>query len=250
MSRTYSTETLIILPRLSGGTANVLITRLITAAKEAAVGGQPLPDNVCHALERLTTTNQTLSSALQPVTTTPDNAAGQEADNALDRAWGNLHRILSAWANSDPADNPDPVGTDRLMCLFFSDGLTFLKLRYDLQWQASQGRLDAFAADPANTATAGALGLQTFVSRVQQAQADYGLALGITQVLESEETAKVRTALTPALGALRSYVLQVVAYADSSAAGTLQQTDALLEPLTSWTYPESSKKTTEAPAPT
>ena len=168
----------------------------------------------------------------------------------LDTAWRNLYGSLTSWNNTATPANPDPVGTQKLMALLFSDGLTFIRAKYNTEWQESQSRLDALTADLSCGQTIATIGLQVQIQAVADAHLEYGVALGITEVKAAPDTTAVRDALSALFADLRVYVLQSAAYAYSRAANAKTLVDALLEPLAVWLSPEPQKSSSSTVAST
>lgn len=245
----YTAQSIVNLPRLSAADTQVLVTELLTVAtgQEQALSSsnQTFPTSISRAKTRLTTAYQELAIALVPIPAA-DSQVKKSADLILDRAWSALHDLVTAWTKL-----PEPLNqyTDKvasLDALIFSEGLAFLNLDFKSEWQQSQSRLDAIAAQ-GHQQTLALIGGLVFLEHIRRAHADYGQVLGITAVKTEENSPAVREKMYATQNALRDYINKVVAWADPEEPGSEALAEALLAPVCAWEVKAaaSPKATTE-----
>ncbi|HEU4534299.1 MAG TPA: hypothetical protein VFS00_09285, partial [Polyangiaceae bacterium] len=111
----------------------------------------------------------------------------------------------------------------------FPDGLGFLKLPYVIEHTESERRLDLIEAEGLAGDLRELVGA-SFVDELGAAHAEYGSALGITAALDAPAPTRVADSLREMQGALRSYVLQVLAHAESGD-DALEAVRAALRPI-------------------
>ncbi len=234
MSRSFTAQDLIQLPRLGAAEAAVLITQLLTAAEAQAKAakGKALPPPIERSCGRLTTAHVALDGVVTPQAA-GDTKAKRNADRWIDSAWSASFDWLSGWCKLPPEKNPYLAESKALMALVFPDALGFTKLPYRVEWQQSKTRLEAIARD-GHDKTFKQLGGAAFLANLIEAQEGYGSALNITVPIEVEATGEVRARLSEALAAVRDYVNRVAAYAEPDVPGSDELAEALLLPLSVW----------------
>ncbi len=244
MSRTYDPASLVALPQLSGSAAYTLGEELRTAAKGAQVSA-----TVTQAFDRVVLTHDQLRAVLGERLPTPaeNTAEAKQADRALDSVYSGIYDWCRGLTKLPGELAPGLAAkANHIAETFFPEGLKFTQLPYKLQWADSQMRIDALK----ERKLAGLfeeLNGSAFVSALKNAHEAYGKALGITkskpQVADPPE---VRTALDAFAGALRSYVVQVAAFADAGGEQEAKTAEKLLAPLAAWGSSGTSKE--EQPA--
>ncbi len=246
MARTYNPQTLIQLPRLGAAEASVLITQLLTAAKAEAkaIKGNTLPPPIERSRNRLTAAHLSLDEVVAPQVA-GDTTAKRTADRRIDAAWSAGFDWLSGWCKLPPENNPHLDQARALMTLVFPDALAFTKLPYRVEWQQSKLRLDAIDRE-GHDKTFKQLGGAAFLENLQQAQAGYGVALGITAPVPVEAASEVRARMLAALDAVRDYVSRIAAYAEPELPGSETLAEALLLPLSAW---ETTRRAATPAAP-
>lgn len=250
--RDISAKSLIVLPRLSAAETVVLITMTNSAADAFIQQYGPLPPIIERPRKRLISALSALSALVSP-TSDADSPAAVTADRRLDRAWSALMDFLSGWQKLPVSKHPNPARGAHLFDLLFSKGLAFTKIRFKLQWQESQARLDAFDKENHET-TLVQLGGKVFLDELREAHTAYGQVLGVT-VPAPEEEKKVREAMEAAHDVLRDYLAKIEAFRDPEEAGSDAMADALVEPVMSWessavkkAKPEDASASGETPA--
>jgi hypothetical protein len=234
MTRSYTAQNLITLPRLSAAEADVLITQLLAAAtiEAKAAKGKELPPPIERSRSRLTVAHVTLSEIVAPQIAA-DTQAKRKADRWIDSAWSGTFDWLSGWCKLPLHKNPHLDLCKALMELCFAEALGFTKLPYRLEWQQSRLRLDAIARE-GHEKTFKQLGGSAFLANLTEAQEGYGVALGITVPAPAEVTGELGTRMLAALAAVRDYVNRVAAYAEPDVPGSDELAEALLLPLSVW----------------
>lgn len=234
MSRSFTAQNLIQLPRLGASEAVVLVTQLLTSAEAEAKAtkGKELPPSLERSRKRLTVAHAALDAVVAPQVA-GDTQVKRRADRWIDSAWSASFDWLSGWCKLPVEKNPHLDAAKTLMALVFPDALGFTKLPYRVEWQQSRTRLDAIARE-GHDKTFEQLGGAVFLANLTEAQEGYGRALGITAPVTVEAASEVRRKLDAALDAVRDYVNRVAAYADPDVPGSAELAAALLLPLTVW----------------
>lgn len=232
--RSYDPHHLVDLPALDSRSAGVLVAQLASAAAEAG-RAQPLPDYLARALERV----QVAAHALAETQRDRLAAGGAEpetvrsTDLEVDTGWACLNGFLSAFARL-PDQLPQAQQARKLLAVLYPDGLRFTRLPAREEWAESDKRLTLMERDGL-APLIDALGGTPFLEHLRSAHSAYGVALGITAEKPVEPTAPLLgDQRRDLLGALRSYVLQVVAYGDRDEGGSKALAEHLLRPLAEW----------------
>ncbi len=245
MSRTFDPASLVALPQLSGSGAYTLGEELRTAAKGAEV-----TPPVTQAFDRVVVTHDALRVVLGECLPAPaeNSAEAKQADRVLDSVYSGIYDWCRGLTKLPGELAPGLAAkASRIGETFFPEGLKFTQLPYKLQWADSQMRIDALT----ERKLAGVfeeLNGSAFVTALKNAHEAYGKALGITKSKpQLSDPPEVRKALDAFGEALRSYVVQVVAFADAGGPQAAKIAQRLLAPLADWrSSPGTSKE--EQPA--
>lgn len=234
MARSYTAHSSIQLPRVNAGEASVLVTQILTAATAEAktAKGKELPPPIERSRARLTLALAGLEEVVAPQIA-GDTQVKRRADRVIDTAWSASFDWLSGWCKLPVEKNPHLDQANALMALVFPDALAFTKLPYRIEWQQSKLRLDAIERE-GHEKTFKQLGGAAFLANLTEAQAAYGIALGITVPATQESASEVGTRLVAILAAVRDYVTRVMAYAEPDVPGSEDLAEALLLPLHGW----------------
>ena len=234
MARSYTAQSSIQLPRVNAPEASVLVTQLLTAASAEAktAKGKELPPPIERSRARLILALVALDEVVAPQIA-GDTQAKRRADRVIDGAWSAGFDWLSGWCKLPVEKNPHLDQANALMGLVFPDALAFTKLPYRIEWQQSKLRLDAIERE-GHDKTFKQLGGAVFLANIAEAQAAYGIALGITVPATAEAASEVGVRLVAILAAVRDYVNRVTAYAEPDVAGSEELAEALLLPLHVW----------------
>ncbi|WP_437934279.1 hypothetical protein [Sorangium sp. So ce341] len=236
MARSFTSQDLIALPRLSSAEAVVLATQLLTTAdvRQKELKQRELPPSIRRSKGRLEAALRTLEAVTRPQGAAAGTKSKVIADRAVDNAWSAALDWVSAWCKLPPERNPHREEVLQLHELVFKDRLNFTKLPYKVQWKESKDRLDAIAAGR-HDKTFKKLGGEVFLTHLQEAHEAYGRALHITAPKPEEApAADVRGALQAVLAAIRDYATRAAAHADPDEPGSEALSAALLEPLATW----------------
>ena len=239
MPKDYSSQDLVVLPRLSAQEADVLSTQLLTAATdvEKEEGGQPLPTELSRPRTRLQTADEALQAVLGPKE--EESQEKKEADQFVDTSWKAMHRWLDGWRTLPGADNVNRAKAEKLFKLCFDEGLAFTNFRYLIEWQESGTRLTAINKEDIRK-TFTDLGGLVFLTTLETAHARYGNVLGITSPLPETDLA-IRPQLDALIKALRDYVGKVGTYPDPDVPGSKELSARLLRPLVEWDLAKAAK---------
>ena len=234
MARSYTAQSSIQLPRVNAPEASVLVTQILTAATAEAktAKGKELPPPIERSRARLILALTALDEVVAPQLA-GDTQVKRRADRVIDNAWSAGFDWLSGWCKLPVERNPCLDQASALMALVFPDALAFTKLPYRIEWQQSKVRLDAIERE-GHEKTFKQLGGAAFLANIIEAQAAYGIALGITVPATAEATSEIGVRLVAILAAVRDYVNRVTAYAEPDVPGSEELAEALLLPLHGW----------------
>lgn len=232
MARSYESLDLVQLPRLTAEETLALVRELVTEAKAAG----ELPPEVRESLDELEDAGEALGEQLLRRRRLADDGVdpeeAREADGTVDNAWGATRDFLSAWGRL--GDEAQAERARAVLARVFPDGLTFLNKPYKAQWADSETRL--VLIDRGGLASEiEALGGGTFLRVLREAHRAHGEALHITSARpRPSEPAKVRGSFAETQGALRHYLVRVVASRRPKVPATVALADRLAGPLTRW----------------
>ncbi len=247
MSRTYTADSLVALPRMSALSAARLIQELLGAAKAEkklpaaiAVDQQDL-DDAYTALHAELAKRITAEGDMPPVV--------RAADLVEDNIFGAIHGLLSAWARLPVDKYPLAAEAARAKQTLFPDGLSFITIRPEDEWQEAELRIHLIA-DKGFDALLIKLGGEPFLLELASAHKAYGEALGITTPKAQAESPALREAKGAAVEVLRDYVLRVSAHVRKKDPTTGELAARLLAPLTNWRdRPTQAASDIDAPTP-
>ncbi len=130
-----------------------------------------------------------------------------------------------------------------LLAALYPDGLSFILLPYELEWNQSDLRLSRITAESLGDRIR-ALGGQAFIDALKHAHAVYGKLLGRPRPVgpTTAGAPSVAEALESFAAALRVYALKVTAYVEVDEPETATLSKRLLDPLLHWkTSPRSGQ---------
>jgi hypothetical protein len=218
------------LPKVSVPEAIALGTELVTWARAR----RKLPGPIAKSLRLVRTELEELCEADQSsmVTTGEGTGHSREADRVLDASWSASYSWCTGWLKL-PGGVAEAKLAAEIRDAIFADGVRFTQFKFKHQWAESQKRLDVIDKQGLGRHFE-RLGGAVFLDTLRDAHARYGEALGITQVVEPEDSVNRREHLHALLDAIRRYVVQVMAYEYSEAPGAAELADYLLTPLRTW----------------
>src|SRR5262249_11059750 len=139
-----------------------------------------LPRSILRAKEALesdlATLRQAAAARLASVDAA-DPAVVDEADRSLDGCWTALFDWLTGFSKL-PDGTPQADKARALLGELYPDGLSFILLPYELEWNQSDLRLGRIAAETLGDRIR-ALGGQVFIEAIQGAHTAYGKLLGL-----------------------------------------------------------------------
>lgn len=246
MTREFSVESLVALPRLSVD-SGLALWQALRAAVEAE---KKLPKFLTPSWQQVEALGGALALAARTrlsETGKSQSSNRRQADLVVDNAVGALDQFLAAWERL-----PDSLWESQLAAstrqALFPDGTGFLKLSFEQEWAQVERRI-ALGKSEGLDKNIDKLGGGAFWKHLMAAQTAYGKVLGLTAVpAPPAETVGLRDPLEALVAALRLYVIKVTAHRDEAAPETLALSDRLLRPLASWV--SKAPKSAEAePAP-
>jgi hypothetical protein len=238
LDRALTADDLIQLPRFDAAGAVALGERLCAVADASP----DLPRSIQRAKDALAEELASLRAAaaarlaerLAAAANATDPAVIADADSALDAAWTALHDWLTGFSKL-PAVYPESGEASALLVELYPDGLGFILLPYELEWNQSDLRLGRIA-DGALGDRLRALGGGVFIEALRAAHWQYGQLLGLPRLPGATEGGKLSTrdALESFASALRVYALKVTAYVEVDEPTTGALANRLLAPLLHW----------------
>lgn len=231
--RSFSFDDLIQLPRFDAAGAVTLGERLLAAANAEA----ELPRPIRRAKEVLTDDLASLrraAAARLASASAVDPAVVGDADRALDGCWTALYDWLTGFSKLPDGLRESDEGR-ALLAALYPDGLSFILLPYELEWNQSDLRLARIDAEPLGERIR-ALGGAVFLDALKAAHAAYGKLLGLPRATPvwDGNVRSVGEALETFAGALRVYALKVTAFVEVDEPETAELSKRLLEPLLNW----------------
>jgi hypothetical protein len=241
MSRSFTANDIVVLPKLDAISA-LALGEALTTAVELLLKKQSWKTLPAEFAKRYQAVVATLT-ALRAALVNKGNASGEDplrattADQLLDATWSALFEWLSGWAKlpgSHEAKKAAPILAD-----VFNEGLKFTQLKYKLEWGESAVRIERIKSNKHDVAIE-ALGGKPFLKKLYAHQKEYGEALGLTaasaEPSPSAALVSVRDALAGFESALRKYALGVTAYGEDDDKGpdAAGVAEALLLPLAQW----------------
>jgi hypothetical protein len=225
-----SFDDLIQLPRFDAAGAVALGDELLQVAAAEA----ELPRSLVRAKDALEADLAALrraAAARLAAVDAVDPAVVAKADRALDGCWTALFDWLTGFSKL-PDGTPQAEEARALLGELYPDGLSFILLPYELEWNQSDLRLARIAAETLGDRIR-ALGGQVFIDALQGAHSAYGKLLGLPRPGGPREPGApgVGEALETFAATLRVYALKVTAMVDVDHPGTADLSMRLLEPL-------------------
>ena len=255
MSRSFTANDLVVLPKLDAISALALGEALTTAAELLLKkhSWKTLPAEFAKRYQAVVTALTALRSAL----VSKGNVSGEDplrattADQLLDATWSALFDWLSGWAKL--SGSPEAKKAAPILADVFNEGLKFTQIKYKLEWGESAIRIDRIKSNKHDVVIE-ALGGKSFLKKLYAHQKEYGEALGLTatspEPSPSATLLSVRDALAGFESALRKYALGVTAYGEDDDKGpeAAALAEALLSPLTQWESLAGRAASVEEPA--
>lgn len=225
-----SFDDLIQLPRLDAVGAVALGERLLQAANAEG----ELPRSIRRAKDTL---EEELASLRRAAAARLASAAAgdpvlvAEADRLLDSCWTALFDWLTGFSKL-PDGAAEGEEARALLGELYPDGLSFILLPYELEWNQSDLRLGRIEGESLGDRIR-ALGGQVFITSLATAHGAYGKLLGLPRPAGAPRDGSpgVAEALESFASALRVYALKVTAIVEVDEPGTADLSNRLLDPL-------------------
>jgi hypothetical protein len=226
--RSFTSLSLVALPRVDVLGALTLSAQLVTTADAAG----DHPPQVTTALAKLKKARKGLRQARRNATPLVEAANAQAVDRRLDNFYRAFEGFLASWELLGD-DAPEAADAQRVRSTMFPDGLKFTQLPYRLQWAASETRIDQLKTGGLAEVVR-RLGGERFLKLLVREHARYGDVLAITHEQGDPDDATVRDHYDALQGALRDYVVAVVATAVAGDETAQEKVDRLLKPIADW----------------
>lgn len=241
MARSFSADSLVVLPRLTALSATRLLAQLLaTAAQEPA-----LPPIIAEARNTLVPARERLETMLAKRAASSETPLIRAADMVEDNAFGAFVDWLRAIARLPLDLYPQAEAAQTVLVDVFKDGTGFLKIAPENEWQEAEIRL-ALLREKDHVDTVLTLGGKPFLDEITRAHKAYGEAVGTTTPKVAPEAPAIRAALDQARQEIRAYVMVVGSRIRREDPESQRMADRLLAPLIHWR--RSSSKPAENPA--
>jgi hypothetical protein len=267
LSRDYTLTEIITLPVLDTAGARALTQRLLAAARRESVVQADLlptrkathhqgpydhlPEAVAAAREALETREAELAAAsVAQLEGTRDLAKGRAADVRLDNGWAAFDLLCNAWERIP--DHPEAsAAAHQVRQVIYGQGLAFTQLPWEEEWAKSDERLTRLGQPDLTAAVSHVPGAAVFVKAIRDAQEAYGPAIGLTRTGQPQvPPPSLREPLANLTAAIRSYVLQTLAFGDAARVPKARAlAEHLLLGLASWTGKKAAGPAAPAEAP-
>jgi hypothetical protein len=226
-TRSFTPDTLVVLPTLKTSAMLALLASLESAAKHE----RRLKSTIAESLGALLDARDALQRAFftrAHVTSRVDDP--RPVDQRVDEAWSAFESWLAGWKRCRRA--PRRAEVEALYQRLFADGLKFLSLKFREEWAESSSRIALLEQREAKQLV-NELGGAVFIDEIVDAQRAYGEVLGITKASSSAspEPIELRPHFDRAQAALRDYVLVVAGYGATPRRGARALADRLLAPI-------------------
>ncbi|MFT3768124.1 MAG: hypothetical protein QM820_21955 [Minicystis sp.] len=231
MPRQYTAGSIIALPRLDTITVGHLIEELLTAA----AAEKKLPPAIVEVRDDMAEAREALRAALMRRHAGEGAEVPQvrAADMVEDNAFRALVGFLRVVALLPPERHPSSVVAREMLDTVFPDGLEFIKIKPEKEWEQANIRLGLLKSRGFDEAIA-KMGGQPFLDELAHAHARYGQALGIDTLPEERVPPAVGERFYEAMDSVRAYVLRVTASVSRKDPKSAELADRLLDPLTTW----------------
>ncbi len=230
MARSFMSNDIIVLPRLSALAVGALLREMLTVAGVE----KKLPASIAAERDDLAGAQEGLQVELKRRLEGADSPKVKAADLVEDTIFAALFDWLRGWSKL-PDRFPQADQAREIVDAFYADGLRFTLLTPKLEWQEAEARI-GLMIDKGYDAVIKKLGGQPFLDELFAAHKAYGEALGITAVSAGSngDPLSIGEKRDAAMDALRSYVLRVAAHVRKSDPESAELAARLLAPLTTY----------------
>jgi hypothetical protein len=236
MAAHFLSDNLVKLPRFTVIELIALMQQLLQesepALKNWQASGRSVPDFIGKSLERVRHTKELLEAS-QPHETAPQDLVEQRrSDRKMDDAWKAFESFFKAWSLLDDNKKPGQGEAQRIYDLVIRDGIGFITLPFELEWQETKKRIEIVETQHLLPIIE-SLGGGRFWAQLKKAFAEYGEALQIKEGKENEGS-NLRSLWENAYNAVRHYFAKVVALEDPDDPETQNVVRRLLKPIIEW----------------
>ena len=236
MAANFLSDSLVKLPRFTVLELISLMQQLSHEAEPAlntwVASGRKVPDFIVKSLARVRHTKELLEAS-QPQEMAPLELMEQRrSDRKMDDAWKAFESFLKAWSLLDDNRKPGQGEAQRIYDLVIRDGIGFITLPFELEWQETKKRLEVVETQNLLPLIE-ALGGGRFWEQLKRAFLEYGEVLQIKEGKE-QDGSNLRSLWENAYNAVRHYFAKVVALEDPDDAGTQDVVRRLLKPIIEW----------------
>lgn len=236
MATPFLADNLVKLPRFTVPEMLALMAQVeaeagaIVAEREAAQ--RPLPDFVKKALSRISQARVGLEEAVQQRDVSEGTSAAQrQSDRKMDDAWKAFEAFVKAWSMLDDGATPGQAEAHKLYDLVIGDGMGFITLPFELEWQETKKRLEIIDRQGLAPLIE-QLGGERFLAHLRQCFEEYGAVLQLSP--RPADTSALRAQWEAAYGAVRHYFAKLVALEDPEEPQTQVMVRRLLRPIVEW----------------
>jgi hypothetical protein len=225
---------LIQLPRFDAAGAVALGEALLAVAAGVPELSRPITRAKDALEEDLASLRAAAAARLAAAAAATDPAVIAAADRALDGCWTALHDWLTGFSRLPEGLHEQAEG-QALLAELYPDGLSFILLPYELEWDQSDQRLARIAGEPLGDRIR-TLGGAVFLEALATAHVAYGRLLELPRPPGAQVGGMpaVAEALERFVSTLRVYALKVTAHIEVDEPGTADMAMTLLEPLLHW----------------
>jgi hypothetical protein len=236
MSTNFLSDSLVKLPRFTVLELIALMQQLLQESEPAlktwVISGRKVPDFISKSLARVRHTKELLEAS-QPHEAAPQELIEQRrGDRKMDDAWKAFESFLKAWSLLDDNKKPGQGEAQRIYDLVIRDGIGFITLPFELEWQETKKRIEV--VDTQNLLPLiEALGGGRFWAQLKRSFLEYGEVLQIKEGKEQDNSG-LRPLWENAYNAVRHYFAKVIALEDPEDSGTQDIVRRLLKPIIEW----------------
>jgi hypothetical protein len=236
MAVNFLSDSLVKLPRFTVLELISLMQQLLLEAEPAlkawVASGRKVPEFITKSLERVRHTMLQLEAS-QPQETAPQELLEQRrSDRKMDDAWKAFESFCKAWSLLDDNKRPGQGEAQRIYDLVIRDGIGFITLPFELEWQETKKRIEVVETQNLLPLIE-ALGGGRFWTQLKKAFSEYGEVLQIKEGKEPDGSG-LRTLWENAYNAVRHYFTKVVALEDPDDVNTQDVVRRLLKPIIEW----------------
>jgi hypothetical protein len=236
MAANFLSDSLVKLPRFTVLELISLMQQLLHEAEPAlhswVASGRKVPDFIVKSLARVRHTKELLEASQPQERPFEELIEQRRSDRKMDDAWKAFESFLKAWSLLDDNKRPGQGEAQRVYDLVIRDGIGFITLPFELEWQETKKRLDIVETQNLFPLIE-ALGGARFWNQLKKTFLEYGEVLQIKNGKEQDNSG-LRSLWENAYNAVRHYFAKVVALEDPDDPSTQDVVRRLLKPIIEW----------------